>query len=124
MRKILPSDYCYINDSAIGFTGSFNKISNIGIITSQGKFLNGINIPQSSNQIILYPNPSSNGILFVKGIDNSSFGVSIMNNLGQVVFSRIEASNSKIETKLSTGLYFVKINYKNISYHFKWIIAL
>lgn len=68
-----------------------------------------------ANQFILSPNPNK-GSFTLKSIRTENAKFEIYNSLGQIVFSKaIEKAEEKIETKLSSGVYFVRIYKDNIA---------
>jgi len=90
---------------ASGGEFEFNDLTDIAIDDNLG--LNDI----LAQNIVMYPNPTSN-LLNIKLMDgNGDFGYSIVNILGQVV--KIGTLNNGINTvslgTLNTGLYFVKV---------------
>lgn len=80
-----------------------------------------------TNEIILYPNPSNLGYINIEGIDANTY-ISVVNDLGQLVFFEQKTSDIntpfKLETKnLSSGLYHLnlKTQYDDTNY-FKFSI--
>jgi hypothetical protein len=122
MAKILPSNYCFINDSVIGFVGGYKKISNIGIITGEGDFLTIDNKHKDSKGLYIYPNPSNTSTLNIAGINNTPYSIKIINQLEQEVLSLADHPNPQIETALVPGIYFIEILNKGNIQFFKWIV--
>ncbi len=97
--------------------GNITVIDNISI---NGEL--GINDYELDNQVILYPNPTSNEV-FIQLIQTNTefFEVNLSNSLGQVLINKKNLSNANgtITTldvsSLTTGLYFITINVNNQS---------
>ncbi|MES2616300.1 MAG: T9SS type A sorting domain-containing protein [Bacteroidota bacterium] len=120
MSPYNPLDYCFVNDTMIGFTGGVNKISNIGIITTDGKFSGIKTVLKNNLSIAIYPNPSAKGLLNFKPTLNEAVRIDIFNTLGESVFSTTDTLDHTITTNLPKGLYFIKISGAVGS--FKWLI--
>ena len=66
-----------------------------------------------NKDLVIYPNPANNVLNIANAGNNAN--VTIMNSLGQVVYSAVVDNNSTINTEnLSEGVYFVRVN-NNVS---------
>lgn len=72
----------------------------------------GTNETKSSNGVTVYPNPSSG--LFTIGGMMANTRLTVMNSLGEVLFSTIAGGTSEsIDlSSLANGIYFLKLNHK------------
>jgi hypothetical protein len=71
------------------------------------------NIPQSKDEILVYPNPS-NGRIFFENISNGCM-IEIYDMVGQIIYSNM-VNEKKVQVDLdskSKGLYFYKISVNN-----------
>ena len=106
----------YINDNMFSAT-EFTVAVNTPVCVS------GVGINELSSAVSLlnfYPNPaSSNGTIDVVLNDNAKMDISIMNNVGQSVYSTSVAGNAgsnKVEVNLanlSAGIYFYQVKIAN-----------
>ncbi len=66
------------------------------------------------NQIEIFPNPSINGIIELKGISNeTNYDLSIVDVLGKTVFTEVNFQSSTIDlSMLNSGIYYLQINTK------------
>ena len=86
-----------IDELRIGTTWADVTSSTLGI---QNNDITGLNI---------YPNPVTNGTLFIDTKLNAEKSVTIFNVLGKEVLNTITSSNAINVSKLSAGVYVVKV---------------
>ena len=86
-----------IDELRIGTTWADVTSSTLGIKTNE---IAGLNI---------YPNPVTNGTLFINTKLNADKNIYIYNVLGKEVFNTTTAGNTVNVSKLSTGVYIVKV---------------
>lgn len=121
MMDINPFNFCVINDSIIGFVGYNKKISSVGLISVNGKITSLNKKYIANNPIIVFPNPSYNGVLNIESMKNPDFDLMIYNSSGEKVLERLNIYSGEIFTELNSGLYFIKVISGNQTYNFKWI---
>ncbi len=98
------------NDSDIIYAASNNGLL---IINSNCALLTIEDSQQESNDISIFPNPTS-GILNINSKHNKPFSVEIINSLGQIVFSKTDISNNYIDLSiLASGFYNLLIVFEN-----------
>ena len=80
-------------------------------VTNQQTKVNEISVAQN---IKLYPNPATD-YFFIENMNEKNVSFSILNVMGQIVNTgRLENNTSKINTTgLTSGIYFIKINFKD-----------
>ncbi len=80
----------------------------------EGCYLTSIDNPNLET-LIIFPNPTSDNIYFEFSNDQILDKVSIFNSLGQLILrtSKLNDDNSLLLDKLSKGIYFGSINFKN-----------
>ncbi|KAF2511138.1 T9SS type A sorting domain-containing protein [Flavobacterium arcticum] len=87
-----------------GRVHEFTKMININFLSLQN---------ESINAVMLYPNPTT-GNIYIKGLENKTFNVSIYTVLGQEIKHFDNVLNNTISVSdLSKGAYFLKIDYNN-----------
>ena len=59
--------------------------------------------------LIIIPNPSD-GLIRIEGFTKGSFGLSVYNSLGKLIYSDIYSSNTVDLTFLNEGIYFLQFN--------------
>jgi len=65
------------------------------------------------NETVLYPNPSTNGLVFLETILNQEIEVIIYNNIGVKLSTQLVSNNETISMeKLTPGLYFIQLMFK------------
>lgn len=75
------------------------------------------------NSITMYPNPTSNGIITLKGITQGAVNVEVTNVIGQVVYTDLVNANAELNlSKLTKGSYLVTLFTKNDKVSKKLII--
>lgn len=69
-------------------------------------------VDNSTNEILLYPNPATNNFITISGINKEKSEITIYNELGNEVRSLfIDENNSQIDiSRLSTGFYILRIS--------------
>jgi hypothetical protein len=75
-----------------------------------------------NDKISIFPNPTSKNINIE--LENETFKVELLNQIGQVVYTSKEASNkTNIDlSNFSKGLYFLKISTENKVYNKKIVL--
>ena len=69
-----------------------------------------------SDEITVYPNPTTSGIYFSGSESLVGETVSVFNNAGQLVRQQKITNNNSVDlSELQTGIYFIKIQNKNIN---------
>ena len=83
----------------------FNKSNNIQVVIS------GISEKEMNENIIIYPNPTSNKFIIEMDNQKDSYNLEIFNTIGQIILNkRIFNSFEQIDlSDQSAGIYFVKI---------------
>lgn len=92
--------------SSKGDGNEYNDFKKNGMITLSSAVQNGISTLTANNTISVYPNPVANTLNFSTSITVTS--VTVINSVGQTVFSRKVSDNAVNISQLSKGLYFVK----------------
>lgn len=100
---IAPSDGS-VNSGEV--TANF-FIDDVELISAPGFQTLGVTPDLNKNDIVIYPNPISNGEFRLKGIESGS-KIEIINEIGEIVFTDILNSNSIISVDLKSGLYYLK----------------
>ncbi len=78
---------------------------------------------KKSSQITVYPNPSSDGILYLQNTSNIPISsVRVVDNFGKVVFSKSGSASVLDLSALPQGLYIVTINNEAMSNSVKVIV--
>ncbi len=114
-----PIDHIYINDNT--FTVSEFSVSPTAVGCESST---GVGIKDQSSSAVsglkFYPNPAStSGTLEITLHDNSKMEISILNNVGQVVYTTSVAGNAGTNTvelnlsNLSSGMYFYQVKTGN-----------
>lgn len=81
------------------------------------------NAPSLVNDLVLYPNPIRDGVLFIKNVNQKNVSFRIVNYMGQTVMQN-QLSNDKINVaRLSNGMYFLEVNTGNKTITKKFIIT-
>ncbi|MBG6129646.1 chitodextrinase [Aquimarina sp. EL_43] len=81
------------------------------------------NEPSLINNLVLYPNPIKDGVLFLKNINQKNVSFRIVNYMGQTVMQD-QLSEDKINvTRLPNGMYFLEVNTGNKTITKKFIIT-
>lgn len=81
------------------------------------------NEPSLMNNLVLYPNPIKDGVLFLKNINQKNVSFRIVNYMGQTVMQD-QLSEDKINvTRLPNGMYFLEVNTGNKTITKKFIIT-
>lgn len=77
------------------------------------------NEPSLVNDLVLYPNPIKDGVLFIKNMNQKNVSYRIVNYMGQTVMQN-QLSEDKINVaRLSNGMYFLEVNTGNKNYYQK-----
>jgi hypothetical protein len=113
----------------IAESSSFNDYTSMYIIKidslGQGNYTNQIEmIPNSNNELVIFPNPA-NDIVCVEFLNNNtSFEIEIYDVCGRMVFNRscFENTNYIDVTDLKNGIYIINIKSKNETFLTKLII--
>jgi hypothetical protein len=104
--------YTEIPESApINYNFSVNAANSSSIASNRFKIV-FVNKSELKNETFLYPNPSNGGIINLTFSDNTQESkVSIINSLGQLIFSRTVGIGETVnlDQSFSSGIYFVKI---------------
>ncbi|WP_106791349.1 M14 family zinc carboxypeptidase [Aquimarina sp. Aq78] len=81
------------------------------------------NEPSLVNDLVLYPNPIKDGVLFIKNMNQKNVSYRIVNYMGQTVMQN-QLSEDKINVaRLSNGMYFLEVNTGNKTITKKFIIT-
>jgi len=102
----------------------FSYISLFLLLIAGAQSMYGNNIPDNSQsgQVIIYPNPVTDGAITVKA-DQKFERVEILNILGQIVQTEELSSvyMCKLNLDLQSGIYLIKVTFKNNTYSTKRI---
>lgn len=86
---------------------------------------NTLSTPDVENPIVVYPNPSTGGELYIKGV-TGDVSVAIHNLLGQNIPATLNSRNGLVEvttnTTLSKGVYLVSVTSEGITQQVKWMV--
>ncbi|MCR5645495.1 MAG: carboxypeptidase regulatory-like domain-containing protein [Bacteroidales bacterium] len=66
------------------------------------------NVSESTNSLRVYPNPTK-GVIQIEGV-NVSTGYRLFNSTGQVILQGVTESDLRIESNLSSGIYFMELS--------------
>ena len=66
------------------------------------------NVSESTNTLRVYPNPTK-GVIQIEGV-NVSTGYRLFNSTGQVILQGVTESDLRIESNLSSGIYFMELS--------------
>ncbi|WP_213522985.1 T9SS type A sorting domain-containing protein [Nonlabens sp.] len=84
-----------------------------------------LSTPDVENPIVVYPNPSTGGELYIKGV-TGDVSVAIHNLLGQNIPATLNSRNGLVEvttnTTLSKGVYLVSVTSEGITQQVKWMV--
>jgi hypothetical protein len=102
----------------IAFTALFSQASDLRSIESQSVFSIVDNLPNDiiEDKLTILTNPVKDGQLRIKYVaaENVSFNLTIVNSLGEQVFSaKRNASRQELSfdiSKLATGIYFLRVS--------------
>ncbi len=86
-------------------------------------YITNVTFNRLNNTVNIYPNPANTEINIELAKNNENTKIEIFNNIGQIVYSADTKNNiEKIDiSKLSSGMYFVKLSNRNLS-HIKKIV--
>lgn len=114
----LGYDNAYIGDASVACTAYLNVGGSMGWYTFAGVPNVGIELQNSTvsvssvnlnNNVSVFPNPAKD-VLNIKNAGKDAI-ITIMNSLGQVVYTTVATDKATIDTKnLSEGIYFVRVN--------------
>ena len=108
----LNQTYTEIPESAaVNYNFSVNAANSPSVVSDRFKIV-FVNKPALNNEVFLYPNPSTGGIINLTFTDNTQESkVSIINIMGQLLYSKkLEAGQTvNLNQSFSPGIYFVKI---------------
>lgn len=77
---------------------------------------------QNSEEISIFPNPVSNGKLFIITKDNLTKEIEIFNVLGKSIYSATLFGKELNISKITAGIYIIKIKENNKSYTRKLVV--
>ncbi len=118
----------YLGNTASGYSGAgYVYIDNVSLKLDE---IDGVNNNNSvyEKQLLVYPNPVSNGQINIDMTDINSknpLALNIFNLQGQIVFSNMLHANSKQiinVSSLNKGLYFITVQSDNAVYKQKFIV--
>lgn len=89
--------------------------------TSQSQNVN-TNVTQNIEELTVYPNPVSNGKLYIVTKDNLTKKIEIFNVLGKSILETTLFGKEMNISKLNPGIYILKIKENNISTTRKLIV--
>ncbi|MDR7209218.1 T9SS type A sorting domain-containing protein [Flavobacterium piscis] len=108
----LNQTYTEIPESAsINYNFSVNAANSASTASNRFKIV-FVNKPTLKNEIFLYPNPSTGGVINLTFTDNTQESkVSIINIMGQLIYSKtVEPGQTvNLNKSFSPGIYFVRI---------------
>ena len=108
----LNQTYTQIPEStAVNYNFSVNAGNAASVASDRFKIV-FVNKPALNNEIFLYPNPSTGGIINLTFTDNTQESkVSIVNIMGQLLYSKnVEAGQTvHLNQSFTPGIYFVKV---------------
>ncbi|EZH75576.1 hypothetical protein ATO12_01975 [Aquimarina atlantica] len=79
--------------------------------------------PSLINDLVLYPNPIKDGVLFIKNVNQKNVSFKIVNYMGQTVMQDQLSVNKINVARLSNGMYFIEVNTGNETITKKFIIT-
>lgn len=80
------------------------------------------NSAQTSEELTIYPNPVSNGKLYIVTKDNLTKDIEIFNVLGKSIFKTTLFGKELNISTLTSGIYIIKIKEDQVSYTRKLVI--
>lgn len=108
----LNQTYTEIPESAaVNYNFAVNAANSASIAADRFKIV-FVNKPGLNNEVFLYPNPSTGGIINLTFTDNTQESkVSIINIMGQLLYSKkVEAGQTvNLNQSFTPGIYFVKV---------------
>ena len=114
----------------VAFTALFSQANNLVSIESQSVFTFVNDLPNDiiEDKLTILTNPVKDGQLRIKYLaaENVSFNLTIVNSLGEQVFSaKRNASRQELSfdiSKLATGMYFLRVSTDDTSVVKKLIV--